>query len=95
MDLRSLFDRLHRDPSEYPLFERIWQALSFAPSSRHYDEEAMVSQAVDALDYLQAEGRWHTANPSGTTELAWDGHGLHVREEDHLDQEYYQQYPVS
>lgn len=95
MDLRSLFDKLHRDPSEYPLFERVWQVLSFAPSSRHYDEEEMVSQAVDALDYLQAEGRWQTATSTGTTELAWDGQVLHVREEDHLNQEYSRQFPIA
>lgn len=82
MDLRSLYDRLHRDPEDFPLFQRIWQVLTFAPSSKHIDEEQMVSLACDALDYLQAGGRWTTASPTGRTDLFWDGSTLNVREDD-------------
>lgn len=94
-ELRSLYDKLHRDPEHFPLFARIWEVLSFAPSSRHYDKEAMVSQAADALDYLLAEGRWQTVNPMGVTELTWNGQVLGVREEDHRDEEYARQFPVA
>lgn len=82
MDVRSLYDRLERDPSDYPLFERIWQVLTFAPSSRHADEEVLVSLAGDAFDYLQADGEWVTESPSGRTELHFDGKHLRVNESD-------------
>ncbi|MDF2628548.1 MAG: hypothetical protein K0R39_2379 [Symbiobacteriaceae bacterium] len=82
MDLRSLYDRLQRDPDDYPLFERIWQVLTFAPSSKHADEEVMVSLACDAFDYLQASGAWQTASQTGTTQLHWNGRTLRVKEND-------------
>lgn len=82
MDVRSLYDRLHRDPEGYPLFERIWQVLTFAPSSKHTDEEEMVSLACDAFDYLQKDGKWFTSSETGKTELFFDGQQLKVREDD-------------
>jgi len=82
MDVRNLYDRLERDPKDYPLFERIWQVLTFAPSSKHSDEEEMVSLACDAFDYLQASGEWQTASPTGRTQLFWDGKQLRVKEDD-------------
>lgn len=85
IDVRSLYDRLERDPKDYPLFERIWQVLNFAPSSRHADEESMVSLAADAFDYLQADGAWTTSSPTGRTELHWDGKKLKVLENDDRD----------
>lgn len=89
MDVRSLYDRLHRDPEDYPLFERIWQVLTFAPSSKHADEEEMVSLACDAFDYLQANGQWQTASTTGKTELFWDGRSLRVREDDDRNYQYH------
>lgn len=80
-DVRALFDRLHRDPSQFPLFERIWEVLQFAPSSKHANEEELVSLAADALDYLQADGRWATASTTGRTELRLQGNQLLVYED--------------
>lgn len=94
MDVRSLYDRLHRDPADYPLFERVWQVLTFAPSSRHCDEEELVSLAADAFDYLQANGRWQTSSPTGRTELYWDGKVLNVREDDDRDYQYHHTFTV-
>ncbi len=88
MDVRNLYDRLHRDPGDYPLFERIWQVLSFAPSSKHAGEAEMVSLAADAFDYLQAHGRWTTASETGRTELLYDGKQLRVIEDDDRDFRY-------
>lgn len=82
MELQSLYDRLERDPDDFPLFSRIWEVLQFAPSSRHHDEEELVSLAVDAFDYLQAQGRWATASTGGRIELHWDGRELRVHEDD-------------
>jgi hypothetical protein len=82
MDLRSLYDRLERDPDDYPLFERIWQVLTFAPSSKHVSEEELTSLACDAFDYLQAGGAWQTASQTGITQLQWDGRTLRVKEND-------------
>jgi len=61
VDVKRLYDSLNRDPDDYPLFEQIWQVLTFAPSCRHADEEELVSLTVDAFDYLQtrASGRPH------------------------------------
>jgi hypothetical protein len=84
-ELRSLYDRLHRDPEDFPLFERIWNVLTFAPSSKHVNKEEMVSLACDAFDYLQANGRWMTASTTGRTELTWDGYELRVKEDDDRD----------
>ena len=42
MDVKRLYDSLNRDPDDYPLFEQIWQVLTFAPSCRHADEEELV-----------------------------------------------------
>ncbi|HYF93627.1 MAG TPA: hypothetical protein VD969_15545 [Symbiobacteriaceae bacterium] len=94
MDVRSLYDRLHRDPQDYPLFERIWQVLTFAPSSKHSDEEEMVSLACDAFDYLQATGQWQTASPTGRTQLTWDGHLLKVTEDDDRNFQYHHTFSV-
>jgi hypothetical protein len=82
VDLRSLYDGLQRDPRGFPLFERVWNVLTFAPSSKHVDEEEMISLVWDAFDYLQASGEWHTESTSGVTSLFWDGTILKVREED-------------
>ncbi|MGE5673143.1 MAG: hypothetical protein ACM3XM_04565 [Mycobacterium leprae] len=95
MDLRRLYDRLHRDPEDFPLFERIWEVLTFAPSSKHVDEEQMVSLACDALDYLQATGEWATASITGRTELGWDGQALRVREDDDRSYQYENTFTLS
>lgn len=94
MDVRSLYDRLNRDPNDYPLFERIWQVLNFAPSSKHADEEELVSLAGDAFDYLQADGQWFTASPNGRTELHYDGKTLKVKEDDDRKFEYHHTFTV-
>jgi hypothetical protein len=88
MDVRDLYDRLHRDPQQFPLFERVWQVLTFAPSSKHANEEEMVSLSCDALDYLQANGQWTTSSETGRTELFWDGKRLRVKEDDDRTFEY-------
>lgn len=82
VDVRSLFDSLHRDPESYPLFARIWDVVTLAPSSRHMGEEELVSLSADALDYLQANGRWYNASTTGRTDLHWDGRSLRVQEDD-------------
>jgi hypothetical protein len=94
MDVRSLYDRLQRDPQDYPLFERIWQVLSFAPSSKHAEEEELVSLASDAFDYLQADGQWQTTSTTGRTQLFWDGTTLQVTEDDHRNFEYQHTFSV-
>ena len=88
MDVRSLYDRLERDPKDFPLFERIWQVLTFAPSSKHSDEEELVSLACDAFDYLQASGEWQTMSTTGRTQLFWDGRRLQVKEDDDRSYQY-------
>lgn len=85
MRIRDLFDKIHRDPADFPLFCQVYQVLQFAPSGRHADDESLVSLAVDALDYLKANGRWTTASPTGRTEMTLDGHLLHVHEDDDRD----------
>jgi len=94
MDVRHLYDQLHREPTDYPLFERIWEVLTLAPSSRHLHEEEMVSLACDAFDYLQASGYWSTASPDGRTELHWNGQALDVKEEDGHEFHYHRTFPV-
>lgn len=91
---RELYAKLHRDPKDYPLFERVWDVLNMAPSSKHADTESLVSLAADAFDYLQANGQWYTASPSGRTELFWDGKELRVREDDDRDFEYENTFPI-
>lgn len=88
MDVRDLYDRLHREPKDFPLFEKIWEVLAYAPSSKHVDEEEMVSLSCDAFDYLQATGQWTTSSPTGRTDLAWDGSTLRVKEDDDRDFKY-------
>ncbi|MFZ5814988.1 MAG: hypothetical protein ACOY93_06750 [Bacillota bacterium] len=88
MDVKQLYDSLHRDPQDYPLFERIWEVLTFAPSCRHADEERMVSLAADAFDYLQAGGEWQTNSSTGTTRLRFDGRHLQVEEDDGREYRY-------
>lgn|GEM_PF-1545227 len=88
MELKQLYDSLHRDPDDYPLFEQIWQVLTYAPSCRHADEEELVSLAADAFDYLQAGGEWQTTSATGTTRLRWDGTRLEVEEDDGRDYRY-------
>lgn len=88
MDLKQLYSSLNRDPEDYPLFDQIWQVLTFAPSCRHADEEELVSLAADAFDYLQATGEWHTTTPTGTTKLRYDGRQLEVEEDDGRDYYY-------
>ena len=88
MDVKQLYNSLHRDPQDYPLFEKIWQVLTFAPSCRHADEERMVSLAADAIDYLQAGGEWQTHSSTGSTRLRYDGTNLHVEEDDGRDYRY-------
>lgn len=95
MDLRSLYDRLERDPDDYPLFERIWQVLTFAPSSKHVSEEELTSLACDAFDYLQASGAWQTASQTGTTQLLWDGRTLRVKENDRREFHYEHSFTVT
>lgn len=92
MDVRSLYDRLNRDPEDYPLFERIWQVLSLAPSSKFADEEVLVSLASDAFDYLQADGKWMTTSSTGSTEMFYDGRNLKVAESDDLDGDFQYQH---
>jgi len=82
VDVKNLYDSLNRDPQDYPLFERIWQVLTFAPSCRHADEERLTSLAADAFDYLQAGGEWQTNSTTGTTKLRFDGQKLYVQEDD-------------
>lgn len=94
MDVRSLYDRLHRDPNDFALFERIWQVLTYAPSSKHSNDEEMVSLACDAFDYLQANGKWQTASETGRTELFWDGRTLNVTEDDNRDYQYHHTFTV-
>lgn len=88
MDVKQLYNSLHRDPQDYPLFEKIWQVLTFAPSCRHADEERMVSLAADAFDYLQAGGEWQTHSTTGSTSLRYDGALLHVEEDDGREYHY-------
>jgi hypothetical protein len=88
MDVKQLYNSLHREPRDYPLFERIWQVLTFAPSCRHADEERLVSLAADAFDYLQAGGEWQTNSTTGTTKLRYDGTSLYVEEDDGRDYRY-------
>lgn len=85
MDVRDLYHRLHRDPEDFPLFEKIWEILNFAPSSKHANEEELVSLSCDAFDYLQTNGKWYTASETGKTELTWDGRILAVKEDDDRD----------
>lgn len=80
-DVESLFRRIHRDPADESLFRRIWEVLQFAPACRHASEEELVSLAVDALDYLRANGRWTTASQDGRVELHLEGDRLHVYED--------------
>lgn len=94
MDVRDLFDKLHRDPDSYPLFARLWEVLTFAPSSRHMDEEELVSIAADALDYLEAKGQWYNASTTGRTELRWDGTNLLVHEDDDRGWTFDMTYPI-
>lgn len=94
MDIRSLYDRLHRDPAGYPLFERVWKVLSLAPSSKHAMEEELVSMAADAFDYLQADGQWQTASTTGVTKLAFDGQELRVLETDGRKFEYHRTFRI-
>lgn len=94
MDVKRLYDSLDRDPNQYPLFEQIWQVLTFAPSCRHADEERLTSLAADAFDYLQAEGEWQTNSTTGTTKLEWNGHTLAVHEDDGREYQYRQEFPI-
>jgi hypothetical protein len=89
LDLKQLYSSLNRDPEDYPLFDQIWQVLTFAPSCRHADEERLASLAADAFDYLQAGGEWQTTSTTGTTRLRYDGRRLRVEEDDGRDY-YYQ-----
>lgn len=81
-DPRLIFDRLGRVEQEFPLFRAVYDVLTAAPSSRRYDEEEIISEAVDALDYLIADGRWQDRSDDGRTELRWDGRTLSVYEDD-------------
>ncbi len=94
MDVRHLYDSLHREPQEFPLFERVWDILTLAPSSKHSDEEALVSLAADAFDYLQATGRWTTSSTTGRTELFWDGLTLRVNENDDGDFAFHRSFAI-
>nr|PZN42780.1 MAG: hypothetical protein DIU70_04665 [Bacillota bacterium] len=94
-DVRQLFHRLHRDPSQFPLFARIWEVLQMAPSSRHASEEELVSLAADALDYLLTDGQWATASTTGRTELRLAGDGLEVYEEAPEGFQYRRRFPVA
>jgi len=85
MDVRRLYDKLHRDPQDFPLFDRIWQVITFAPSSQQMDEEGLVSLAADAFDYLQATGAWKHESTTGDTEMFYDGKVLRVTERDDED----------
>lgn len=88
MDLKQLYGSLNREPDDYPLFHKVWQVLTFAPSCRHVDEERLVSLATDAFDYLQANGEWQTTSTTGTTKLRFDGANLHVEEDDGREFQY-------
>jgi hypothetical protein len=82
MDVRSLYDRLHREPQDFPLFDRIWQVLTFSPACREANEEELTHLSIDAFDYLQASGAWQMASLKGSTQLEWNGERLDVREDD-------------
>lgn len=82
MDTEELFKDLNRDPAEYPLFHRVFQVLSFAPSSKHAGENEVKDLAWDALDYLRQDGRWETSSTTGETKLSYDGRTLQVHEHD-------------
>jgi hypothetical protein len=79
---RALFESLNRDPSEYPLFHRVYQVLCFAPSSKHAQENEIKDLAWDALDYLQQDGKWQTQSTTGATMMRYDGRMLAVHEHD-------------
>lgn len=86
--VRQLFDKLHRDPGSYPLFKQLYDVLQFAPSSKHSDPESFTSIVADALDYLEADGRYTVASPTGRTSMQWDGSTLHVHEDNDRDWTY-------
>jgi len=88
MDARTLWEALDRDQDGFPLFSRLWEVLNMAPSSKHADEEEIISLTWDAFDYLQASGRWSTASTSGRTEMVLTGKELVVKEDDHKDYKY-------
>lgn len=94
MELRRLYDGLERNPADYPLFARIWEVLTLAPSSKHANEEEMVSLACDALDYLQTNGEWSTASTTGRTTFTWDGQTLEVHEDDDRSFEYQHEFEI-
>lgn len=89
-----MFDRLGRAEREYPLFRAVYEALVAAPSSRHYDEEEIASEALDALDYLVTDGRWRDRSDDGRIELRWDGRRLSVYETAPNGFEFSRSYPV-
>lgn len=95
IDLDRLFDRLHRDEGQRELFRRVYQVLAFAPSSRHADEEELVSLAADALDYLVTDGRWKTASATGKTELRLEDGELKVTEDDDRAYHYQRSFRVA
>lgn len=95
MDIKQLYDSLSRDPDDYPLFERIWQVLTYAPSCRHADEERLVSLAADAFDYLQANGEWQTNAATGTTKLRLSNGQLLVEEDDGRDFRYERSFDIT
>lgn len=94
MDLKQLYSSMNRDAQDYPLFDQIWQVLSYAPSCRHADEERLASLAADALDYLQAGGEWQTTSTTGTTKLRYDGSQLEVEEDDGRDYRYHNVFSI-
>jgi hypothetical protein len=88
MDARTLWKALDRDPKGFPLFSRLWEVLNMAPSSKHADEEEIISLTWDAFDYLQASGTWSTASTTGRTEMSLTGNELVVKEDDDKDYKY-------
>lgn len=93
-DPRLMFDRLGRADREYPLFRAVYDVLVAAPSSRHYDEEEIASEALDALDYLVTDGKWRDISDDGRVELRWNGKELSVYETAGDGFEFRRGYPV-
>lgn len=80
MDARTLYAQKERDPADFPLFNQVWEVLNMAPSSKHADEEEIISLTWDAFDYLQASGHWFTQSVNGHTEMRLEGNRLLVKE---------------
>lgn len=95
LDIRSVYHEKDREPADFPLFSQVWEVLLMAPSSKHADEEELISLAWDAFDYLQADGEWFTASETGSTVMALQDGNLQVKETDDRDFRFEQVYPIN